>query len=223
MTTHPASAAVDHLTPERWAVANRQLIRKALAEFSHERLLDPAPLDDGRHVVRSDDGTVEYRFAARRFALDHWQVDAGSITRHRHGSELALDALDFFVEFRATLGLSAEILPVYLEEISSTLAGTAYKLTKEPTTSAQLAVAGFQAVETGMTEGHPALSPTTVSSASEWANTAPTPPRPRPESGCSGWRPAVIAPPSRRVPGWTTPPLSPKSSARRPSAGSPGR
>ncbi|MEU9525447.1 IucA/IucC family siderophore biosynthesis protein [[Kitasatospora] papulosa] len=155
MTTHPASAAVDHLTPERWAVANRQLIRKALAEFSHERLLDPAPLDDGRHVVRSDDGTVEYRFAARRFALDHWQVDAGSITRHRHGSELALDALDFFVEFRATLGLSAEILPVYLEEISSTLAGTAYKLTKEPTTSAQLAVAGFQAVETGMTEGHP--------------------------------------------------------------------
>jgi len=155
MTTHPASTAVDHLTPERWAVANRQLIRKALAEFSHERLLDPAPLDDGRHVVRSDDGTVEYRFAARRFALDHWQVDAGSITRHRHGSELALDALDFFVEFRATLGLSAEILPVYLEEISSTLAGTAYKLTKEPTTSAQLAVAGFQAVETGMTEGHP--------------------------------------------------------------------
>ncbi|MGW8689147.1 IucA/IucC family protein [[Kitasatospora] papulosa] len=155
MTTHPASAAVDHLTPERWAVANRQLIRKALAEFSHERLLDPAPLDDGRHVVRSDDGTVQYRFAARRFALDHWQVDAGSITRHRHGSELALDALDFFVELRATLGLSAEILPVYLEEISSTLAGTAYKLTNEPTTSAQLAVAGFQAVETGMTEGHP--------------------------------------------------------------------
>ncbi|MDF6020987.1 IucA/IucC family siderophore biosynthesis protein [Streptomyces sp. JH34] len=155
MTTHPATAAADHLTPERWAVANRQLIRKALAEFSHERLLDPAPLGDGRHVVRSDDGTVEYRFAARRFALDHWQVDAGSITRHRHGSDLPLDALEFFVELRATLGLSAEILPVYLEEISSTLAGTAYKLTKEPTTSAQLAVAGFQAVETGMTEGHP--------------------------------------------------------------------
>ncbi|TXS09091.1 MULTISPECIES: IucA/IucC family protein [unclassified Streptomyces] len=155
MTTHPATAAVDHLTPERWAVANRQLIRKALAEFSHERLLDPAPLDDGRHAVRSDDGTVEYRFAARRFALDHWQVDAGSITRHRHGSDLPLDALEFFVELRATLGLSAEILPVYLEEISSTLAGTAYKLTKEPTTSAQLAVAGFQAIETGMTEGHP--------------------------------------------------------------------
>ncbi|MGW1314733.1 IucA/IucC family protein [Streptomyces sp. NPDC002426] len=155
MTITPTAAAVEHLTPERWAVANRLLIRKALAEFSHERLLDPAPLDDGRWSVRGDDGAVEYRFAARRFALDHWQVDAASITRHRHGSDLPLDALDFFIELRSTLGLSPEVLPVYLEEISSTLAGTAYKLTKEPTTAAELAVAGFQDIETGMTEGHP--------------------------------------------------------------------
>ncbi|MFC8224548.1 IucA/IucC family protein [Streptomyces sp. NPDC057287] len=155
MTTHPTTDAVGHLTPGRWAVANRSLIRKALAEFSHERLLTPAPLGDGRYSVHSDDAAVEYRFAARRFALDHWQVDAASITRHRRGADLPLDALEFFVELRSTLGLSAEVLPVYLEEISSTLAGTAYKLTKEPTTSAQLAVAGFQAVETGMTEGHP--------------------------------------------------------------------
>lgn len=155
MTTHPAPDSVGHLTPERWAVANRLLIRKALAEFSHERLLTPEPLEEGRYRVRGDDGAVEYRFAARRFALDHWQVDAASITRHRHGSELPLDALEFFIELRATLGLSAEILPVYLEEISSTLAGTAYKRTKEPTTAAELAVAGFQAIETGMTEGHP--------------------------------------------------------------------
>ncbi|MFG2538810.1 IucA/IucC family protein [Streptomyces sp. NPDC048511] len=155
MTITPTAAAAEHLTPERWAVANRLLIRKALAEFSHERLLDPTPLDDGRWSVRGDDGAVEYRFAARRFALDHWQVDAASITRHRHGSDLPLDALDFFIELRSTLGLSPEVLPVYLEEISSTLAGTAYKLTKEPTTAAELAVAGFQDIETGMTEGHP--------------------------------------------------------------------
>lgn len=155
MTITPTAAAVEHLTPEHWAVANRLLIRKALAEFSHERLLDPTPLDDGRWSVRGDDGAVEYRFAARRFALDHWQVDAASITRHRHGSDLPLDALDFFIELRSTLGLSPEVLPVYLEEISSTLAGTAYKLTKEPTTAAELAVAGFQDIETGMTEGHP--------------------------------------------------------------------
>ena len=37
MTT--TTGAVAHLTPERWATAGRQLIRKALAEFTHERLL----------------------------------------------------------------------------------------------------------------------------------------------------------------------------------------
>ncbi|MFD4760356.1 IucA/IucC family protein [Streptomyces sp. NPDC058439] len=144
-----------HLAPERWANANRLLIRKALAEFSHERLLVPAPLGDDRYAVRGDDASTEYRFTARLFALDHWQVEADSITRHRHGSELPLDAAEFVVELRSTLGLSAEILPVYLEEISATLAGTAFKLTKPPVTSAELVRAGFQAIETGMTEGHP--------------------------------------------------------------------
>ncbi|MFC8335598.1 IucA/IucC family protein [Streptomyces rubiginosohelvolus] len=147
--------SVAHLSPGRWATANRLLVRKALAEFSHERLLAPTPLGDDRYTVRSDDASTEYRFTARVFALDHWQVEAETITRHRHGSELPLDAVEFFIELRHTLGISEEILPVYLEEISSTLAGTAYKLTKEPATSGQLVAAGFQAVETGMTEGHP--------------------------------------------------------------------
>lgn len=147
--------SVAHLSPGRWATANRLLVRKALAEFSHERLLAPTPLGDDRFTVRSDDASTEYRFTARVFALDHWQVEAETITRHRHGSELPLDAVEFFIELRHTLGISEEILPVYLEEISSTLAGTAYKLTKEPATSGQLVAAGFQAVETGMTEGHP--------------------------------------------------------------------
>ncbi|RZU24732.1 IucA/IucC family siderophore biosynthesis protein [Streptomyces sp. BK239] len=148
--------SVAHLSPERWETANRLLVRKALAEFAHERLLTPEPEGgDGRYVVRSDDGLTDYRFAAVRRALDHWQVDADSITRSRDGVELPLAALDFFIELKTTLGLSEEILPVYLEEISSTLSGTCYKLTKPQLTSAELARAGFQAIETGMTEGHP--------------------------------------------------------------------
>ncbi|OEU98420.1 IucA/IucC family protein [Streptomyces qinglanensis] len=149
--------AVTHLTPERWERATRLLIRKALAEFSHERLLDPAPLDgqEHRYAVRSDDGATEYRFTARRSALDHWQVDADSVTRHRAGSELPLDALAFVTELRTTLGLGEEILPVYLEEISSTLASTAFKLAATPRTAAELAAADFQTIESGMTEGHP--------------------------------------------------------------------
>ncbi|OII70426.1 MULTISPECIES: IucA/IucC family siderophore biosynthesis protein [unclassified Streptomyces] len=146
---------VAHLTPERWAHANRLLVRKGLAEFAHERLLTPEPLGEGRYRVLSDDGTTEYRFTAGRFALDHWQVYADSISRHREGEELPLDALEFVIELRGALGLSDEVLPVYLEEISSTLSGTAYKSAKPQVTAAELAKADFQAVETGMTEGHP--------------------------------------------------------------------
>ncbi|MFF1438385.1 IucA/IucC family protein [Streptomyces sp. NPDC058295] len=146
--------AVAHLSPERWEKANRLLVRKALAEFAHERLITPEE-KDGRFVVRSDDGLTYYRFTAVRHALDHWQVDADSITRTRDEAELPVTALDFFIELKKTLGLSEEILPVYLEEISSTLSGTCYKLTKPQITSAELVRSGFQAIETGMTEGHP--------------------------------------------------------------------
>ncbi|MER5601396.1 IucA/IucC family siderophore biosynthesis protein [Streptomyces sp. NPDC002265] len=146
--------SVAHLSPERWEQANRLLVRKALAEFAHERLISPEPDGEG-YAVHSDDGQTVYRFTAVRRALDHWQVDADSLTRHRDGVELPLAALDFFIELKKSLGLSDEILPVYLEEISSTLSGTCYKLTKPQIPSAELAGAGFQAIETGMTEGHP--------------------------------------------------------------------
>ncbi|KOU19650.1 MULTISPECIES: IucA/IucC family siderophore biosynthesis protein [unclassified Streptomyces] len=147
--------AVAHLSPELWARANRALVRKGLAEFSHERLLTPEPLGDSWYAVRSDDSSVEYRFKAVLHALDHWSVDEASITRHRDGAELELDALDFHIELRETLGLSPEVLPVYLEEISSTLAGTGYKYTKPQVSSDVLAKSSFQDIETGMTEGHP--------------------------------------------------------------------
>ncbi|MGW2523168.1 IucA/IucC family protein [Streptomyces sp. NPDC001617] len=146
--------AVSHLSPERWEKANRLLIRKALAEFAHERLITPEEQGEG-YVVRSDDGLTRYRFTATRRALDHWQVDADSLTRHRDGAELPLAALDFFIELKNALGLSDEILPVYLEEISSTLSGICYKLTKPQIPVAELVTSGFQAIETGMTEGHP--------------------------------------------------------------------
>ncbi|MEU8261616.1 IucA/IucC family siderophore biosynthesis protein [Micromonospora sp. NPDC048999] len=147
--------SVAHLIPQHWDRANRLLVRKALAEFAHERLLTPEPVGAGRYVVHSDDGAVEYRFNAQVLTLEHWHIDPDSITRRRDGRQLPLDAVDFCTELRGTLGLSDQVLPVYLEEITSTLAGTAYKLGRPPMSAAVLARADFQAVETGMTEGHP--------------------------------------------------------------------
>ena len=81
-----------HLTPERWAAANRHLVRKALAEFAHERILTPEPLGPdplaaelARYRVTSDDGSAEYRFTARHLALDHWSIADMSIRRPRPG------------------------------------------------------------------------------------------------------------------------------------------
>ncbi|NGN65431.1 IucA/IucC family siderophore biosynthesis protein [Streptomyces sp. A7024] len=111
-------------------------------------------LEDGAYEIRAADGTA-YRFTARRHALDHWRVDPASVTRLRDGAELPLDALAFFTELRDELGLSDTVLPVYLEEVTSTLASAAYKLAKPELTAAELAAAGFQEIEAGMTEGHP--------------------------------------------------------------------
>lgn len=161
-----AGNAAPHLTPERWAVANRHLVRKALAEFSHERILVPEPTGNGvgGYRVRSDDGAVEYRFSARILQLDHWSVDAASITCSRDGQDAPLDALRFITEFSGTLGIRQEMLPVYLEEISSTLSSHAFKQWMSQPSSAELAAGvtrgadpatDFQTIERSMTEGHP--------------------------------------------------------------------
>jgi siderophore synthetase component len=194
MSGHNAATGTAHLTPGRWAAANRHLLRKALAEFSHERILvperlcppasdaAPGPGGPADYRVVSDDGSVEYRFAARRLELDHWSIADMSIRRvapaagpgapvtaaeertcaAESGPEL--DVLRFITEFRDTLGIREEMLPVYLEEISSTLSSHAYKQWKGQPSATEL-VAGvtggadvavdFQAIERSMTEGHP--------------------------------------------------------------------
>ena len=155
----PADPAefVAHLTPEHWDLANRHLVRKALSEFAHERLITPQDHGSGRYRVASDDRTIEYVFRADVLSLDHWRIDAASIVRRRtaDGQALRLDALDLILDLRHGLSLTPTVLPVYLEELSSTLASAAFKLAGEPVSAAELARADFQAVEAGMTEGHP--------------------------------------------------------------------
>jgi siderophore synthetase component len=134
---------IEHLNPEVWAVVNHALVRKALAEFTHERILEPVA--EGNEFV-----VGHYRFRARRYPLNHW--DISSVVRD---GDLPVDALEFITEFHEQLGIGAEMLPVYLEEISSTLASAAYKLSKPDLTAAELVTADFQVIEAAMTEGHP--------------------------------------------------------------------
>jgi siderophore synthetase component/RimJ/RimL family protein N-acetyltransferase len=176
------SGAAPHLSPERWAAANRHVTAKAIAEFAHERILvpapDPAAADGpaGQRWVLHGPG-VRYRFRARRYALDHWDLDPGSLTCEVQdpagaqdgsgpqdggvGRRTAPDAQRFITAFREPLGISARQLPVYLEEIGSTLASHCYKQLHSTATAAELAtgtgdpLADFQRIEAAMTEGHP--------------------------------------------------------------------
>lgn len=131
-----------HLQPAAIAYAHRRLIAKAIAEFSHERLIEPIAEGTGRYRVG------DLAFTARRYALNHWVVDADSLTG-------PLDALDFIAGLRETLGIPEKLLGTYLEEISATLAGTAWKVTHRRESAAELVHADFQTIEAAMTEGHP--------------------------------------------------------------------
>lgn len=161
MTMHTVNTpqqAVQHLQPELWNKVNRLLVRKAISEFAHELLITPerlATLADGWAEWRIAAGDAEYRFRAQPLMLEHWRVDADSIVRRVAGQEKAPDALDFIVEFRDALGLSEQVMPVYLDEISSTLYGSAFKHGRAGLSADELTRADFQSVETGMMEGHP--------------------------------------------------------------------
>lgn len=144
---HLTSAALEH--------AQRHLVAKAIAEFSHERLIAPEPHQDGGWLLRVPTGEIEYRFDAQRAELEHWIVDEPSIRRVRDGEELPLDAQELILELQPLLGLSDELLPVYLEEIASTLAGSMFKIAQGGPSASELADADFQTVEAAMTEGHP--------------------------------------------------------------------
>lgn len=153
---HPA----DHLTPGHLAAAQRHLVAKALAEFTHERLLAPArDRAAGRDafVVALDapDGPVAYRFRARRLALEHWVIDAATLTRERAGVPADLDVLELVLELQPLLRIPDDLLALYLEELSATLASAAYKRHRPGPPVAALLHADLATVEAAMTEGHP--------------------------------------------------------------------
>ncbi|WP_175008527.1 GNAT family N-acetyltransferase [Cellulosimicrobium sp. TH-20] len=181
-----------HLRPDLAERAHRHLVAKTIAELTHERLLAPRaevwPVETngwGEYVLPVAGGSVEYRFRARRYALEHWVLDEASIRRtvtdgrptqdrpdlpddagapagaDRAGAprELTVDALDLVVELQPDLRIPDDLLATYLEEVSSTLASATAKLERYARTGGPSATdlldASFQQVETAMTEGHP--------------------------------------------------------------------
>ncbi|WP_418061673.1 GNAT family N-acetyltransferase [Pimelobacter simplex] len=151
-----AATGADHLTPDLMDRAQRHLVAKALGELTHERLVAPSPVP-GEERWRVVAGSSSYTFTARRHLLDHWVVDPGSIERVRDGVPAAPDAQELIAELAPTLGIPDQLLPTYLEEIAATLAAGAWKLRHRRVPVARLVDAGYQEIESAMTEGHPAF------------------------------------------------------------------
>lgn len=149
-----AARSADHLTPELMDRAQRHLVAKALGEFAHERLITPTPVGQR---FRVEAGPSSYTFTARRHLLDHWVVDPASVERTRDGAPVSPDAQELVAELAPTLGIPDQLLPTYLEEIASTLAAGAWKLRHRRVPVAALVDAGYQEIESAMTEGHPAF------------------------------------------------------------------
>ncbi|MDR7948389.1 IucA/IucC family protein [Achromobacter aegrifaciens] len=161
-TTHPAQVA-SHLELEVWAKVNRLLVRKAISEYTHEGLLQPERLGPAdtpgfdRYRLALADGRVEYRYDAQLMAMRHWRIRAESIARTTAGAPAPLDALQFVIEIRDKLRIPEDRLPIYLDEIASTLHGAAYKHTRACLPAPELALADYQTIETSMIEGHPSF------------------------------------------------------------------
>lgn len=150
-------ASVDHLAPLAWEAVTRELLAKALSEFTHELLLKPQAIEGKKdhYVVHADDAQIRYEFVAKRFALDHWHIDAQSISKYQGDAPAPLDLLHFIAEFQQQLEIPEEFIATYLEEINGTLYAAAYKWHNERLDAQALAKADFQAIEHAMREGHP--------------------------------------------------------------------
>ena len=153
-----AEDAVAHLDPATWAHVNRLHLKKIIAEFAHELLIEPRLeyiYKGWNHYVLSPVKAISYRFRAKILSLDHWYIDTNSIEKYVDSKPAPLEAVSFITEFSEKLGFDPELLPTYLEEIISTLYGSAYMHTYNTLTAEALTRAGYQEVEHSMMAGHP--------------------------------------------------------------------
>jgi len=151
---------VTHLQPAIWAKANRLHLAKIISEFSHELLLQPEQTGTDKawnryRLTAPDAAGAVYHFNARLMRLQHWHIDADSITKHVNDAPQPLDSILFIQEFKSQLLISEAQLPGYLEEITSTLYGSAFTMSRPQLPAEQLALADYQTLEHAMTSGHP--------------------------------------------------------------------
>lgn len=153
---------IPHLNVKNWSRANRHLVGKILRELTHEKLITPLlqkQSDNDYHqyeyTLFIDKQCVRYHFSATYYQLNHLDIHPQTITKWVNNHEQPLDAIQLVIELKTCLGIMEKTLPCYLDEISSTLCGYAFKYHYNNLSAEQLIKANYQTVETSMSEGHP--------------------------------------------------------------------
>ena len=168
-----------HLLSNALDQANRQLIAKAIREFSHERLLAVEPIppqsEQPTHQSRSrwyqaKFGSTTIEFQATSHALDHLSIPPDSLRFvDATGKTAPLPMLpDLVTEASDVLQITPKFLHTYLEELQATLAARARVLERDLPTARQLSgrdlpetltprlqADHLQFVEASMMDGHP--------------------------------------------------------------------
>ena len=153
------AGSIDYLTKNIWGKANLILLRKAISEFAHELIIEPIEVDKNKDWIEYEllpikNKAIKYQFKAKRFLLDHWYIDVGSLKKTVNDQEAPPDLISFIIEFKREIRISKEILPTYLEEVSSTLRALAYAINSKKGNIDTLIRADYQGIECGMS-GHP--------------------------------------------------------------------
>lgn len=151
--------SIVNIAPSVWEVVHRKIVAKAIGECIHERLLTAEVIEKNNNTFRvmDDTKTIEYQFAAKTYSLEHWIVEAATLIKIEKGETKPINAINWFLEFSEQLNMGDDVLPTYLEEITSTLNSLAFKYQFKKHKADEMFNASFQAIESLMIEGHPAF------------------------------------------------------------------
>ncbi|MGU3438366.1 IucA/IucC family protein [Actinomycetes bacterium M1A6_2h] len=183
--TAPHPTRAPGLDRETARALQRDVLAKMFSEFSHERMLTPEPCGDGWTVADASGAPRWYFEATRHplehWEVDPdsvHRIDPGhgpdGHTRERGGAAVpgpgvvvpaaaggreadgtAPDAQQAVLDLQDVLGLSDEMLPLYLEDLSATMFSMARRRAVPAPTAAQLAHSELPEVEHFLDRGHP--------------------------------------------------------------------
>ncbi|MCY0993800.1 hypothetical protein OV203_42070 [Nannocystis sp. ILAH1] len=143
---------------EHARLAGRRRLAQAIGELSFEGLLHPRALGGDRWALDLSEGTF-YQFTARPSAWGGLHVDAAGITRRvGDGPEEAAESpVQLVLDARAALGVGADALAEFLEELHNSLLAETNQCARLSTMRApELASLSGAALEQHL-DGHPKL------------------------------------------------------------------